>query len=162
VLGGAIGGYVGGGSNAGPEGSITVGYGLPRLPIVLELELGFRAQWMSTAAGTLGIQSSTLLVFPIDLAVRWEALASGKFRLSARGGGGLLLASHQLSSNFDAGLSQSALGWELFAAAQAGLRLGSVEPYLEVRGSVSEVSTAQLDAHPGGAMFSIGVRGELR
>ncbi|MGZ3444069.1 MAG: hypothetical protein ACXWLG_00195 [Myxococcaceae bacterium] len=162
VLGGAIGGYVAGGSNAGPEGSITVAYGLPRLPVVLELELGFRAQWMSTEVGTLGVQSSTLLVFPIDLAVRWEALAVANFRLSVRGGGGLLVASHRFSSNFDAGFSQGALGWELFAAVQGGLRVGPVEPYLEVRGSVAQVSTGQLDAHPGGAMFSIGVRGELR
>ena len=162
VLGGAIGGYVGGGANAGPEGSITVGYGLARLPIVLELEVGLRAQWMSTQVGSLGVLSSTLLVFPIDLAVRWEALAVERFRLSVRGGGGLLVASHQLSSTFDAGFSEGALGWEVFAAVQAGLQVGPVEPYLEVRGSVSEVSTGQLDAHPGGAMFSIGVRGEFR
>ena len=162
VLGGAVGGYVGGGANAGPQASLTLGYGLPRLPLVLELELGFRAQWLSTQVGTLGTQSSTLLVFPIDVAARWEALASGKFRLSLRTGGGLLLASHQLSSTFDAGLSQGAVGWELFAAVQAGVRLGGIEPYLEVRGSTSQVSTGQLDAHPGGALFSIGVRGELR
>jgi hypothetical protein len=162
VLGGAIGGYVAGGANAGPEGSITLGYGLPGLPLVVELEVGLRAQWMSTQVGTLGVQSSTLLVFPIDLALRWQALAVARFRLSVRGGGGLLVASHQLSSTFDAGLSQGALGWELFAAVQGGLQLGPVEPYLEVRGSLSEVSTGQLDAHPGGAMFSIGVRGEFR
>jgi len=134
VLGGAIGGYVAGGANAGPQGSLTLGYGLPRLPLVLELEVGFRAQWMSTQVGTLGVQKSTLLVFPIDLAVRWAALAVDRFRLSLRGGGGLLVASHQLSSNFDAGSSQGALGWELFAAVQAGLQLAGhqVSPSLRL------------------------------
>ncbi|HVP60038.1 MAG TPA: hypothetical protein VMT11_05745 [Myxococcaceae bacterium] len=162
VLGGAVGGYVGGGSNAGPQGALTVGYGLSHLPLVMELEIGVRAQSMSAQVGTLGVQKSTLLVFPIELAVRWEALAAGSFRLAFRGGGGLLVASHHLSSTFDAELSEAALGWELFAAGQAGLQVGPVEPYLEVRPALSKVSTDHLEARPGGGVFSVGVRGELR
>ena len=162
VLGGAVGGYVGGGSNAGPQAALVVGYGLPRLPVVLELEVGVRAQSMSTDLGTLGVQSSSLLVFPIELAVRWEALSAGNFRLGVRGGGGLLVGSHHLSSNFDAELREAALGWEVFAAVQAGLQVGPVEPYLEVRPALSKVSTDHLEARPGGGVFSVGVRGELR
>jgi len=162
VLGGAIGGYVGGGSNAGPQGGLTVGYGLPRLPLVVELEVGVRSQSMSTQVGTLGVQTSSLLVFPIELALRWEAVSAGNFRLGVRGGGGVLAGSHHLSSTFDAALSEGALGWELFAAVQAGLQVGPVEPYLEVRAALSKVSTDHLEAHPGGGVFSVGVRGELR
>jgi hypothetical protein len=162
VLGGAVGGYVGGGANAGPQGALTLGYGLPRLPLVVELEVGVRSQSMSTQVGSLGVQESSLLVFPIELAVRWEAVAAGNFRLGVRGGGGLLVASHHLSSNFDAELSEGALGWELFAAVQVGLQVGPVEPYLEVRPALSKVSTDHLEARPGGGVFSVGVRGELR
>ena len=162
ILGGALGGYVGGGSNAGPQGAFIAGYGLPNLPLVLELELGFRSQSMSTQVGTLGTQSSSLLVFPIELAVRWEAGSAGNFRLSVRGGGGLLVGSHHLSSNFDADLTEAALGWEVFAALQAGLQVGPVEPYIEVRPSLSKVSTDHLEARPGGGIFSVGVRGTLR
>jgi len=162
VLGGAVGGYVGGGSNAGPQGALILGVGLPQLPLVVELEVGVRGQSMSTAVGTLGVQSSSLLVFPIELAIRWEAVATGNFRLGVRGGGGLLVGSHHLSSNFDAELSEGALGWELFAAVQAGLQVGPVEPYLEVRPALSKVSTDHLEARPGGGVFSVGVRGELR
>ena len=117
---------------------------------------------MSTQVGTLGIQSSSLLVFPIELAVRWEALSAGNFRLGVRGGGGLLVGSHHLSSTFDAELSEGALGWELFAAVQAGLQVGPVEPYLEVRPALSKVSTDHLEARPGGGVFSVGVRGALQ
>ncbi len=162
VLGGAIGGYVGGGSNAGPQGALVLGYGLPQLPLVAELEVGVRTQSMSTQVGTLGVQKSSLLVFPIELAIRWEAVTAGNFRLGVRGGGGLLVGSHHLSSNFDAELSEGALGWELFAAVQAGLQVGPVEPYVEVRPALSKVSTDHLEARPGGVVFSVGVRGELR
>lgn len=162
VLGGAVGGFVGGGSNAGAEGSLTLGLGLPRLPLVVELEVGLRVQSLSTQVGALGVKSSSLLVFPVEVAARWEAMAVERFRLGLRGGGGLLVASHHLSSTFDAELTEGALGWELFAAVQAGLQLGPVEPYLEVRGALSKVSTDHLEAHPGGAIFSIGARGTFR
>ncbi|HEY1334889.1 MAG TPA: hypothetical protein VGF31_11585, partial [Myxococcaceae bacterium] len=162
VLGGAIGGYVGGGSNAGPEAAFVVGYGLPRLPLVLELEVGVRHQSMSTQVGTLGVQTSSLTVFPIELALRWEALAAGTFRLGVRGGAGLLVGTHHLSSTFDSDLGEGALGWEVFAALQAGLQVGPVEPYIEVRPSLAKVSTDHLEARPGGGVFSVGVRGEFR
>jgi hypothetical protein len=162
ILGGQLGGYVGGGSNAGPQGSFVAGYGLPGLPLVLELELGVRSQSMSAQVGTLGTQNSSLLVFPIELAVRWEAVSAGNFRLSVRGGGGLLVGSHHLSSNFDADLTEAALGWEVFAGLQAGLQVGPVEPYIEVRPALSKVSTDHLEARPGGGIFSVGVRGTLR
>jgi hypothetical protein len=162
VLGGAIGGYVGGGSNAGPEAAVVLGYGLPRLPLVLELEVGVRHQSMSTQVGTLGVQTSSLTVFPIELALRWEALAAGTFRLGVRGGAGLLVGTHHLSSTFDSELSEGALGWEVFAALQAGLQVGPVEPYIEVRPSLAKVSTDHLEARPGGGVFSVGVRGEFR
>ena len=162
VIGGAIGGYVGGGSNAGPQGALVFGYGLPRLPLVLELEVGVRHQSMSTQVGTLGVQSSSLTVFPIELALRWEALSAGTFRLGVRGGAGLLVGTHRLSSTFDSELTEGALGWEVFAALQAGLQVGPVEPYLEVRPALSKVSTDHLEARPGGGVFSVGVRGEIR
>ena|GEM_PF-389444 len=162
VLGGAIGGYVGGGSNAGPQAAFVVGYGPRNVPVVLELELGVRSQSMSTQVGTLGIQDSSLLLFPIELAVRWEAVSVGTFRLGMRVGGGVLPGSHHLSSTFDAPLSEAVLGWEVFAAVQAGLRVGPVEPYIEVRPALSKVSTDHLEARPGGGVFSVGVRGELR
>ena len=161
VLGGAIGGYVGGGSNAGPQGAFVVGYGLPRLPLVLELEVGVRHQSMSMQVGTLGVQSSALTVFPFELAARWEALSTGNFRLGVRGGAGLLVGSHHLSSTFDSELTEGALGWEVFAALQAGLQVGPVEPYLELRPALSKVSTDHLEARPGGGVFSVGVRGVL-
>jgi len=162
VLGGTIGGYVGGGSNAGPQGAFVVGYGLPKLPLVLELELGIRHQSMSTQVGTLGVQTSSLTVFPIELAVRWEALSAGTFRLGIRAGAGLLAGIHHLSSTFDSELSEGALGWEVFGSLQAGLQVGPVEPYLEIRPTLSKVSTDHLEARPGGGVFSVGVRGEIR
>jgi hypothetical protein len=162
VLGGAIGGYVGGGANAGPQGAFVLGYGLPGLPLVLELEVGVRHQSMSVQVGTLGVQSSSLTVFPLELAVRWEALFTGNFRLGVRGGAGLLVGSHHLSSTFDAELTEGALGWEVFAALQAGLQVGPVEPYVELRPALSKISTDHLEARPGGGVFSVGVRGVLR
>jgi hypothetical protein len=134
----------------GPEAAVVVGYGLPRLPLVLELEVGVRHQSMSTQVGTLGVQTSSLTVFPIELALRWEALSAGTFRLGVRGGAGLLVGTHHLSSTFDSELSEGALGWEVFAALQAGLQVGPVEPYIEVRPSLAKVSTDHLEARPGG------------
>jgi hypothetical protein len=50
----------------------------------------------------------------------------------------------------------------VFAALQAGLQVGPVEPYIEVRPSLAKVSTDHLEARPGGGVFSVGVRGEFR
>src|SRR5262249_9078861 len=62
-------------------------------------------------------------------------------------------------STFDASFTEGALGYEVFTALQAGLATGPVEPYIELRGSLSAISTPHLDAHPGGGVFLIGVRG---
>jgi len=159
IVGGSAGGYVGGGSNAGSAFSLVLGRGLSPLPLVAEVELGLRNQTLAAPVPGLGVQSSSLLVFPLELALRWQAVASGIFRLGVRGGGGMLLCSHHLSSNFDADFSELAVGWEVFAAVQAGLQAGPVEPYLEIRGAISRVTTDHLDARPGGGVFSLGIRG---
>ena len=156
--GGAIGGYVGGGSNAGPAGRAhRRRTASPRLPLVLELELGLRAQSMSTQVGTLGVQQSSLLVFPIEVAVRWEAMAIGNFRLGVRGGGGLLVGSHHLSSTFDAELTEGALGLGALRR-RAGRPPARRRRALSSRcaPALSKVSTDHLEARPGGAIFSVG------
>jgi len=132
---------------------------LPGLPLVVELELGVRGASLSVPMSGLGVQRSSLLVVPVELGLRWEALEYRNFRLSTRVGGGVLLGSHRLESTFDTSFSEGALGYEVFAAVQAGLAAGPVEPYLELRGSLSGISTDHLDARPGGGVFLIGVRG---
>jgi hypothetical protein len=158
-LSGAVGGFVGGGANSGPAVTLTGGLGLPGLPLVVELELGVRGASLSVPMSGLGVQRSSLLVVPVELGLRWEALEYRNFRLSTRVGGGVLLGSHRLESTFDTSFSEGALGYEVFAAVQAGLAAGPVEPYLELRGSLSGISTDHLDARPGGGVFLIGVRG---
>jgi hypothetical protein len=158
-LGGAVGGFVGGGANSGPAAAVTVGLGLPSLPLVLELEVGIRGASLSVPMSGLGVQRSSLLVVPVELGVRWEALSFRNLRLAVRAGGGILFGSHRLESSFDTAFTEGALGYELFTALQAGLAAGPVEPYVELRGSLSTISTAHLDAHPGGGVFLVGVRG---
>jgi len=154
-----VGGFVGGGANSGPAAAVTVGLGLPSLPLVVELEVGVRGASMSVPMSPLGIQRSSLLVVPVELALRWEALSFRNLRLAVRTGGGILFGSHRLESTFDTAFTEGALGYEIFAAVQAGLAAGPVEPYVELRGSLATMSTAHLDAHPGGGVFLIGVRG---
>jgi hypothetical protein len=160
-LSGAAGGFFGGGSNSGPAATLTLGVGLPGLPLVAELELGIRGASFSEPVAGLGVQKSSLIVVPVELAIRWEVLQHRNLRLALRGGGGMLFASHHLSSSFDGELTEGALGYELFAAFQAGLVAGPVEPFLELRGSLATVSTDHLDAHPGGGVFLLGVRGRF-
>jgi hypothetical protein len=161
-LSGAVGGFVGGGANSGPAVALTVGLGLPALPLVVELELGVRGASLSVPMSSLGVQRSSLLVVPLEVGLRWEAVEYRNFRLATRVGGGVLFGSHRLESTFDASFSEGALGYEVFAAIQAGLAVGPVEPYVELRGSLSGISTAHLDARPGGGVFLIGVRGRFQ
>jgi hypothetical protein len=160
-LSGAVGGFVGGGANSGPAATLTFGMGLPSLPLVAELELGIRGASFSEPATGMGVQKSSLVVVPVELGIRWEALQHRNLRLAVRGGAGMLFASHHLSSTFDGEFTEGALGWEVFAAFQAGLVAGPVEPFLELRASLAEVSTDHLDAHPGGGVFLVGVRGRF-
>jgi hypothetical protein len=88
---------------------------------------------------------------------RWEALQYRNFRLSTRVGR-CAFGNHRPNLT-STPYSEGALGYEVFAAIQTGLAAGPVEPYIELRGSVSAMSTDHLDAHPGGGVFLIGVRG---
>ena len=66
-LSGAVGGFVGGGANSGPAVAVTVGLGLPALPLVVELEVGVRGASLSVPMSGLGVQRSSLLVVPLEL-----------------------------------------------------------------------------------------------
>lgn len=155
-IGAALGGFFAGGHNVGPAFVATVSVAPWRIPLSLELELGVRAAWFSSAVSGLGTASSTLVVFPIEVAVRGPVWSGGRFSLELRTGGGLLLGTNWVSSDFGQSVSEAATGWEVFGALQLNYRAGSFLPYAELRGAYAVVTGNGLTANPGGLVFLVG------
>ena len=140
----------------GPAFTTIVSLAPWRPPLYLELELGVRAAWFSTAVTGLGTASSTLVVFPIELAVRAPVWHTERWRVDLRAGGGVLLGTNWVSSNFGQGFSTGATGWEIFGAAQLLYRAGPFLPFAELRGSYAQVTATGLSANPGGLILLLG------
>jgi hypothetical protein len=155
-LGAALGVFYGGGNNIGPAFAATLSVAPWRLPLFLELELGVRAAWFSSAVSGLGSASSTLVLFPIELAVRGPLWTAGHWSIELRAGGGLLLGTNWVSSAFGQSSSQAATGWEVFGAAQLSYRAGAFLPYVELRGAYAVVTGTGLTANPGGLVLLVG------
>jgi hypothetical protein len=155
-LGAALGVFYAGGDNVGPAFSATFSVAPWRLPLFLELELGVRAAWFSSAVSGLETASSTLVLFPIELAIRGPVWSAGRWSVELRAGGGLLLGTNWVSSDFGQSSSQAATGWEVFGAAQLSYRTGAFLPYVELRGAYAVVTGTGLTANPGGLVLLVG------
>jgi hypothetical protein len=155
-VGAAVGVFYAGGNNIGPAFAATLAWAPWRFPLFLELELGVRAAWFSDTVSGLGTASSTLVVFPIELAVRGPVWSSGRWRLDLRAGGGLLLGTNWVSSDFGQGTSNAVNGFEVFGAAQLSCRAGNFLPYLELRGAYALATGTGLTANPAGLVVLVG------
>jgi hypothetical protein len=155
-IGAALGVFYAGGSNVGPAFAATLSVAPWHFPLFLELELGVRAAWFSDPVGGLGNASSTLVVFPIDLAVRGTVWSGGPWALDLRTGGGLLLGTNWVSTDFGQGSSTAMTGYEVFGAVQVSYRAGAFLPYAELRGAYALVTGAGVTANPGGLVFLLG------
>jgi hypothetical protein len=155
-LGVALGAFYAGGNNVGPAFAATLSVAPWRFPLFLELELGVRAAWFSSAVSGLGTASSTLVVFPIEVAARGPVWTGGPWSLDLRAGGGLLLGTNWVSSDFGQGTSNAVTGWELFGAAQLSYRAGAFLPYVEVRGAYAVATGTGVTANPAGLVVLLG------
>jgi hypothetical protein len=155
-LGAALGAFYAGGSNIGPAFAATVSLAPWRIPLFLELELGVRAAWFSNGVSGLGTTSTTLVFFPIEVAVRGPAWSHGAWSVDLRAGGGLLLGTNWISSDFAQSSSAAMTGWEVFGAVQVSYRAGALLPYLEVRGAYSVITGTGVSANPGGLVVLVG------
>jgi hypothetical protein len=155
-LGVALGAFYAGGNNVGPAFAATLSLAPWRFPLFLELELGVRAAWFSSAVSGLGTASSTLVFFPIEVAARGPVWTGGRWSLDLRAGGGLLLGTDWVSSDFGQGTSNAVTGWEVFGAAQLSYRAGAFLPYVEVRGAYAIATGTGVTANPAGLVVLLG------
>ncbi len=155
-LGVALGAFYAGGNNVGPAFAATVSLAPWRFPLFLELELGVRAAWFSTTVSGLGAASATLVIFPIEVAARGPVWRGGAWSLELRAGGGLLLGTNWVSSDFGQGTSVALTGGEAFGAAQLSYRAGAWVPYLEVRGAYAVATGTGVTANPAGLVVLLG------
>jgi len=155
-VGAAVGAFIGGGDNIGPAFAVTLSGAPWPLALYLELELGVRLASFSTPVSGLGSASSFLAVFPLELAVRGSVWTAGRWSVDLRAGGGLLLGTNWISTDFGQGSSQALTGWEMFGAVQLLCRLGTFAPYLEVRGAYATATGTGVTANPGGLVLLAG------
>ncbi len=163
-VGAALGVFWAGGQNVGPAFSASLAIAPWHFPLYLELELGIRGAWFSNAVPGLGTAFSTLVVFPIDVGARGPVWASGPWAVELHAGGGLLLGTNWVSSDFGQGSSAPVAGWEAFGGAQLSYRAGAFLPYAELRGAYAVVTGSGVTANPGGLLILLGFhwRGGLR
>ena len=155
-VGAAAGVFFAGGHNLGPAFAASVAVAPWRFPLYLELELGVRAAWFSSTVPGLGTTWSTLVVFPIDAGLRGPVWSSGRWAVELHAGGGLLLGTNWLTSNFGQGSSEPVAGWEVFGGAQLSYRAGAFLSYVELRGAYAVVTGTDLTANPGGLLVLLG------
>ncbi len=157
-VGAALGAFFAGGHNVGPAFAATLSVAPWHIPLYLELELGVRAAWFSGPVSGLGTASSTLVLFPIEVGIRGPVWNSGRWNVALRTGGGLLLGTNWVSSDFGQTASAAATGWEVFGAAQLSYRAGNFLPYAELRGAYAVATGTGLTANPGGLVLLVGFR----
>jgi hypothetical protein len=155
-IGAALGAFFAGGHNAGPAFAATLSVAPWRFPLYLELELGLRAAWFSTPTPGLGTASASLVAFPLEFAVRGPLWTAGHWRLDLRAGGGVLLGTNWVGSDFGQSSSQALTGWEVFGAAQVLYQVGAFLPYAEVRGAYAAATGMGVTANPGGLVLLLG------
>ncbi|MGO8969881.1 MAG: hypothetical protein ACLQDQ_09970 [Myxococcaceae bacterium] len=155
-VGVALGVFWAGGQNVGPAFAASLAVAPWRFPLYLELELGIRAAWFSNPVPGLGTAFSTLVVFPIDVGVRGPVWSAGPWTVELHAGGGVLLGTNWVSSDFGQGSSGPVAGWEAFGGAQLSYRAGAFLPYAEVRGAYAVVTGTGLTANPGGLLVFLG------
>jgi len=157
-----VGGYSAGGENRGLGLGLGAGIRLDALGgrLSAELELGLRAQAVNRSIDNESLPGQTLdaqlTVIPVHLGARYRVLTMGAVSLSGRAGVGALPFFFTVRSPqpfFGGGL-----GGTVFAGAQVGYRLSSLELLLEARGEFSPLRTPELIAMPGGFFLSIGAR----
>jgi hypothetical protein len=152
--------FYAGGANLGWGAGLTASFlaPLPGERAAFELEVHFVTLQLSTQIPGLGLLDSRVLGGGIDLAARLRALERGPWAVDVRLGGGVLGFTHTATSSFQPSFFEDGAGPEGFAAAQAAYQLGPAEIFLELRGSLSPVSTPRLKAQLGGIMLSLGGR----
>lgn len=153
-----LGAFAFGGSNFGSAAMVGVGARVPSLPIVAELELGFRGAGMSSDVAGLGRADSRVFGVPISLAARYRFLQAGKLRLDGRLGAGVIFFEHTLTTEFQPRHMEFGVRPEFFGAVDLTWRLGSFEPFAELRAEWNQIRTPTLFVRPGGAVLMIGTR----
>lgn len=163
------GGFYGGGKNVGFALALGAGYRLPVLAerLTAEAEVGLRSERMAGQAqldGALVDFTTSVLAVPLELSARYRVWERGPWHVDARAGGGLMPFSYRVAVGPGSSLSSqppttdSGLGGEGFAAAQAAYRMSRYELFVELRVSLARAKTSDLDATPGGMFLAIGGR----
>lgn len=155
-----VGGFFAGGANSGPLAALGVSYQLPvwngRLDA--ELELGLRQASLEARIDDIGTVRSSVLAGPVLASARAALYGRSAFTLYGRAGLGLMPFRHAVSSDFQAGFSESKVGLMAFVSAQGAYRFGRVSGLVELRGEYGPAHTPQLEAQLGGVGVSLGLR----
>lgn len=158
----AGGGFHGGGSNRGPQGSAQLtltppGWGR----FSIDVELGWRLARVRSDTPGSGAVVSALHSIPLTAVGRMNLVRMKHLGVDVRVGVGPLLALHHLSSDFSSNSVRSALGWELLAGAQLRFPLGALEPFLDGRVGLGEAYIPFVTGRSTGVQGLLGVRYQL-
>ena len=144
-----VGGFAAGGANMGPAFELAPAISLSRR-WAAELALGARFAWLRRDVEILGPLQSSLLVLPVDAALRYRALELERFGLDLRAAAGMAPFRHSIGATFQSPFAESGIGFDGFGAVQGRYRIGRWELALELRAGFTAVRTPRLTAFPGG------------
>jgi len=143
------GGFAAGGANAGPV--LELGASIPLLRrLFAELAVGARYASLRRDVESLGPVRSSLLVFPVDAAIRFRAFQIDRFGLDLRGAVGMAPFRHTVSAAYQSPYAEAGIGFDSFGAAQGRYAFGGWELALELRAAFTTARTPRLTAFPGG------------
>jgi hypothetical protein len=152
--------FYGGGNNRGPllSAQLTIAAPFLHRRLALELELDWRLSTFRSAVPDYGAITSSLHALPLYAGVRFHLIDVRPVAFDLRGGLGPLLLIHSLSSDFSPSTTRTAVGWELFIAGQARVKVSSIELFAEVRYGLGEASIRFVLGRATGLQGMIGAR----
>ncbi|MBI3182915.1 MAG: hypothetical protein HYZ28_12330 [Myxococcales bacterium] len=139
--------------------AIAAGFRLPpgRDRLSAELGGGYRALKLVSEDLTGKLESAVSAV-PIELSLRARLARYGPYLAYARAGGGLVPFSHKTRSSSQPDYSESALGYDAFAALQVSRRFNALELFGELRGILLPLKASRLNGDGSGVALLVGAR----
>jgi len=154
-----VGGTYAGGANLSLAASVALDVSFPPLGTAFATGLALEGYTMGLhRTVSLGNVDSWILALSPLAVVRYQLFELGAVAFHLRGGAGPLFFVHQFHTDFSSSWLQTGVSAQAFAGMEVTYRVGPLDMLMEVRASMGQVRTAQVDANIGGLVFGLGGR----
>jgi len=148
-----------GGANLSLAASVGLDVSFPPLGTAFATGLALEGNTMGLHTNvSLGTVDSWILSLSTLAVARYQFFELGAVAFHFRAGAGPLFFAHQFHTDFSSTFIQTGISAQAFVGTQVTYRVGPLDMLAELRASMGQVRTAQVDANIGGLVFGLGAR----